>query len=383
MQFNQLLNSIQQINSSIKESAVKAINMHLTIHNWLIGFYIVEFEQNGEERAKYGENLLENLAESLNEKGLSRTNLALFKQFYTIYPQILQVLSAKSDILPIENFQTLSGQLQNSENQNLRTVSGQSLKNIQTLSAQSENKRQVPPEKLISKLSFSHLTLLLPIKDNLVRTFYEVECMKGSWSVRELKRQIESMYFERSGLSKDKETLSKLINENNLPSKPVDIIKDIYTFEFLGLPNKHITQESDLEQALLDSFSEFVLELGVGFCLEARQKRILIGDEYYFIDLVFYHKILKCNVLIELKTKAFKHHNAAQLNTYLNYFKQNEVLKGDNPPVGILLVADKNNALVEYAIAGMDENLFIQKYLVQLPSKKELEDYLNKQLSSF
>lgn len=311
MQFNQLLNSIQQINTSIKESAVKAINKHLTIHNWLIGFYIVEFEQNGEERAKYGENLLENLAKSLNERGLSVRNLKLFKQFYLTYPQIIQILSEQSSFWLSEKGQTLFALSENKKNAIM-----------QTLSAQSESKLQVPPEKLIAKLSFSHLTLLLPIKDNLVRTFYEVECMKGGWSVRELKRQIESMYFERSGLSKDKETLSKLINENNLPSKPVDIVKDIYTFEFLGLPNKYITQESDLEQALLDSFSEFVLELGVGFCLEARQKRILIGDEYYFIDLVFYHKILKCNVLIELKTKAFKHHNAAQLNTYLNYSKK-------------------------------------------------------------
>lgn len=204
--------------------------------------------------------------------------------------------------------------------------------------------------------------------------------MKGTWSVRELKRQINSLYYERSGLSTNPEKLAAIVHQNNSPKGPTDIIKNIYAFEFLDFSTKAIVEESDLETALLDNLQDFIIELGNGFCLEARQKRILIGSTYYFIDLVFYHRILKCHVLVELKIGAFNHGDIGQLNTYLNYFKQEVCEANDNPPVGILLVAEKDHALVKYATAGMDENLFVQKYLVQLPGKNQLEKYIVNEL---
>jgi predicted nuclease of restriction endonuclease-like (RecB) superfamily len=224
---------------------------------------------------------------------------------------------------------------------------------------------QVSPEKIIAKLSFSHLIELIKIDYSLKRTFYEIECIKSTWSVRELKRQIGSLYYERSGLSAKPEKLAELVNKNSTPQVPTDIIKNIYAFEFLNLRAQDLVEESDLESALLDHTQDFIVELGNGFCFEARQKRILIGSTYYFVDLLFYHWILKCHILLELKIGAFDHGDIGQLNTYLNYFRMEISEASDNPPVGILLVAEKDHALVKYATAGMDENLFVQQYLVR------------------
>ena len=272
--------------------------------------------------------------------------------------RILQTLSAKSKS---------SRQTASPEN-----------KSVQTLSEQSDI--LVPADKIISKLSFSHITELLQIDDPLKRAFYEMECMKGTWSVRELRRQINSLYYERSGMSKKPAKLSAMIAEKAEMLQPADVIKSVYTFEFLGLKAKDVVEESELETALLDHLQEFLIELGHGFCFEARQQKILIGDRYYFIDLVFYHRILKCHVLIDLKVEEFDHVNAGQLNTYLNYYKKEISQPNDNPPVGILMVTNKNEALVEYATAGMDNKLFVSKYLVQLPSKEELQEFVKKEL---
>ncbi len=241
----------------------------------------------------------------------------------------------------------------------------------------------VPSDIIISKLSYTHFELLLNVSEPLKRTFYEIECIKGTWSVRELKRQIASLYFERSGLSQHPEKLAELVQQKIQPQQPKDIIKNIYAFEFLDIGIKPIVEESDLETALLNNLQQFVIELGNGFCLEARQKRILIGETYYFIDLVFYHRILKCHVLVELKIGAFEHGDIGQLNTYLNFFKAEITETNDNPPVGILLVAEKDHALVKYATAGMDENLFVQQYLVQLPSQEQLVNHIENELKHF
>jgi len=230
-------------------------------------------------------------------------------------------------------------------------------------------------------LSYSHIELLLGINDSFKRVFYEIECINGTWSVRELKRQINSQYFERCGLSKNPEKLAELVHQKTKPQAPIDIIKNIYAFEFLDLPLKEIVEESDLEKVLLDNLQQFILELGYGFCFEARQKRILIGEKYYFIDLVFYHRILKCHVLIELKIGGFEHGDIGQINTYLNYFKAELGEPGDNLPVGILLVAEKDHPLVKYATAGLDENLFVQQYMLKLPDIRTLEKYIEKELN--
>jgi predicted nuclease of restriction endonuclease-like (RecB) superfamily len=243
-----------------------------------------------------------------------------------------------------------------------------------------QHQTRMPPHLILTKLSYTHLEQLIRIDDELKRTFFEIECIKGTWSVRELKRQINSLYYERSGLSSKPEKLSELVNQKIIPQKPTDIIKNIYAFEFLDLKERELVEESDLETALLDHLQEFILELGNNFCFEARQKRILIGEEYYFIDLVFYHRLLKCHVLIDLKIGAFEHGDIGQLNTYLNFFKQEISSPDDNPPAGILLVAEKDHALVKYATAGIDENLFIQQYLVKLPGKNQLERYIENEM---
>ncbi len=376
MNLNNLTLTISQIHKNLQSSAAKAINRLLTMRNWLIGYYIVEYEQNGEDRAQYGDKIIEKLASRLEKKeGFSERNLKLYRQFFLLYPQ----LSEPINIFKKNNNLIVQSPIAQSNKPDIQTINiGQSV----IAQFKSHSIIQIPPIHLFEKLSYTHFIYLLPIEEPIKRTFYELECIKGNWSVRELKRQINSLYFERSGMSEKPEKLSQLVQNKVVSTEPKDIIKNIYTFEFLGLPIKDAIEESDFEKALLDHLQEFLIELGHGFCFEGRQKRILIGDEYYFIDLVFYHRVLKCHVLVDLKVEEFKHTNVGQLNTYLNYYKDVIVQPDDNPPVGILLVTDKNNALAQYATAGMNENLFVQKYLLELPSKQQLEDYITKELQN-
>jgi predicted nuclease of restriction endonuclease-like (RecB) superfamily len=236
------------------------------------------------------------------------------------------------------------------------------------------------PYSVIERLSYTHIEQLVEIKDGDKRLFYEVECTRGNWSVRELKRQIASLYYERSGLSANKQKLSKLANNKAETTEIQKVVRDPYFFEFLGLKAKDVVSESHLEEQLVNNLESFLLELGNGFCFEARQKRITIGDEHFFIDLVFYHRILKCHVLIELKVEAFSHENIGQLNTYVSWYRQNMMHEGDSPPVGILLCTGKNHALVEYALAGMDNNLFVSKYMLELPKKEEMQAFIEQQV---
>jgi predicted nuclease of restriction endonuclease-like (RecB) superfamily len=379
MNFDFLVNTIQQTHSSLQQSSLRSVNKHLTIRNWLIGFYIVEFEQMGEDRAIYGEKLLTELAKSLNIKGLSETNLRLSRQFYFTYPQIHQSLTDELKktiftVFPI--YQSLTDEFQNTKNQLNKT----NYLAVASDNTASQNVYQVPSEKLLNHLSFTHFTLLFPIEDPLKRVFYEIECIKGNWSVSELKRQINSLYFERSGMSKNPEKLSRITQENAALLEVKDIIKSPFTFEFLGLNAKDVVYESDLEQALIDNLEAFLLELGHGFCFEAKQKRITIGDRYFFIDLVFYHRVLKCHVLVDLKLKEVEHEHIGQLKTYINYFKKNIMLPDDNPPVGLLLVTENNTALVEYAVAETDRDLFVSKYMLELPSINQLKDFIKKEI---
>jgi predicted nuclease of restriction endonuclease-like (RecB) superfamily len=272
MNFELLVNTIQQAHSTLQQSALKSINKHLTLRNWLIGFYIVEFEQKGEDRAKYGERLVDELALTINLKGLGARNLKLFRQFFFTYPQLSKTVTNQLKQLGFDNgriSQSLTYEFQSNENQALTIVQ---LANAQTM-ADIRNELQVPPDKLINLLSFTHLTQLFPITEPLKRTFYEIECMKGNWSVEELKRQINSLYFERSGMSNNPEKLSRMVREKTQALTPTDIIKSPFTFEFLGLKAKDVVYESDVEQALIDHLEEFLLELGHGFCFEAKQKQ--------------------------------------------------------------------------------------------------------------
>lgn len=377
MNFDFLTNTILETHTSLQQSAVKAINIHLTIRNWLIGFYIVEFEQKGEDRAKYGEKLMESLSIKLNNKSLSESNLKVFRQFYLAYPQIGQSVIAQLQNLgftlpPIR--QSLIVELQNTDNQVFN-------KNESIVNTES-NVPQVPPEKILTKLSYTHLVQLFPISNPLKRTFYEIQAIKGTWSVSELKRQIASLYFERSGMSTNPEKLSQITHEKAEINNHNELIKSPFVFEFLGLKSHEAILENDLEAGLVEHLQDFMLEMGHGFCFEARQKRILIDEEYYFVDLVFYHRILKCHILLELKTDIFKSEYASQLNTYVAYFNAEVKREDDNPTIGILLCTQKGKKLVDYALAGMDKNLFVSKYLVELPTEEQFVSFINSDLQN-
>ncbi|MDR2384335.1 MAG: PDDEXK nuclease domain-containing protein, partial [Tannerella sp.] len=318
----------------------------------------------GDDRAAYGEKLLEKLSASLAERGLkniSPAELSRFRQFYAVYPQILGTLSQKSLQLPESIFGTVS--------QELTPVDSSTL--------------MIDPLKLLSSLSFSHFAELIKINDPLKRTFYEIECINGTWGIRELRRQINSLFFERTGLSKQPEKLIHLVNAAADRISISEVIKSPFTFEFLGLKSRDVVTESNIEQAIMDNIQHFLLELGNGFCFEARQKKILIEDEYFFIDLVFYHRILHCHVLVEIKAEEFKHEHIGQLNVYLEHYKRQEMHGRDNPPVGILLVTNKNNTLVEYAKGTMDNQLFVSKYLLELPQKEDLVQLIRQEIGKY
>jgi predicted nuclease of restriction endonuclease-like (RecB) superfamily len=376
LNYNSLVSLVEQTHLHFHQQAVKAVNVSLTIRNWLVGYYIVEFEQKGEDRAEYGSKLLSKLAESSKHiKGFDERSFRNFRLFYKQYPQIQTYILSHFPNLSI--WGSATAELDLSAKSEEIAIRG-------SLTTESENATiLVPAEKILSNLSYTHLELLFTLDDPLKRAFYEIECIKGTWSVRELKRQINSLYFERMGMSQKPELLSELTQQEIVPQTPNEIVKSVYAFEFLGLNAKDAVEESDLETALLDQLQHFMLEMGHGFCLEARQKKILIGDEYFFVDLVFYHRILKCHVLIELKVEDFNHHNIGQLNTYVNYYKAEVMQPDDNPTVGILLVTQKNNALVEYATAGMDNQLFVSKYLLELPKKEELAAFIQKEIAEW
>jgi len=385
MLLDKLINQIHDADGTLKAEANNSVNRLLTIRNWLIGHYIVNYEQQGEDKARYGGKLLDILSASLNIKGLSVTNLKLNRSFYLAYPYLREDVAIELSKIPVgigsgkELEKNIIGIRQTLSDELKKNVHGIS----QTASDQFQDIEIELSKQIINKLSFSHIILLIALDDRFKRAFYALHAIKGTWSVRELKRQINSLFYERSGMSKKPEQLLQWNKKDQGTVLPTTLVKDIYTFEFLGLPAKDAIDENDLESALLDNLQQFLMELGHGFCLEARQKRILIGHEYFYIDLVFYNRLLKCHILIDLKVAEFNHNNAGQLNTYLNYYKKEVVPHGDNPPIGILLVTNKNEALVEYATAGMDEQLFVREYMLQLPTANDLARLIKEELKNF
>jgi len=390
MNLEQLATQIAQVHETLYKKATSAVNVSLTLRNWFIGYYIVEYEQKGEDRAKYGEKLIRTLSNKLKGKisGMSFTNLNMYRKFYLVYPQIIQALPEQLNNLIIRTAseQLSSQKIQPLAEQNnapiIRAASEQFYifeNKVINVSVSEKSNTIVPPAKTLTKLSYSHLEELIKIENPLKRAFYEVECINGVWSTRELERQINSLYYERMGLSMDKEKLSQIANRNAETIQPIDIIKNPFTFEFLGLPVSMLLEENQLEKALIDNLEQFLLELGYGFCFEARQKRILIDEEYFYIDLVFYHRILKCHVLIEIKTEKFTHENIGQLNVYLQYYKEQIMQKTDNPPVGILLCTKSKPLMVKYATAA-NEQLFVSEYRLNLPSEEEIQTYIESKI---
>jgi len=352
LNFTALVDSIRQVHEHCAAQANRAVNVSLTVRNWVIGGYIHHYELTGLDRAAYGEGLLDALADHLTKLEVSNCNrrqLYRYLRFFRFYPAIVGSLSPQFPALPVP------------------------VRKVGTVSPQ----LGAPVEQLVNRLSYSHLELIVDLDDPLKRAFYEIECIRGNWSVRTLRRQIATLYFERSGLSKDKEKLAAMVKKGVETAEPKLAIRDPYIFEFLGLRAKDAMAESDLEAALVENLREFLLELGHGFCLEAQQKSIVIGKTRGFVDLVFYHRILKCHVLVELKVDEFKHDHLGQLNTYVTWYRKHMMAAGDNPPVGLLLCTGKDHALVQYAIASMDNRLFVSKYAMELPSREELETFLH------
>lgn len=376
MNFEALVKHISTIQNTLQAQAAHAVNLALTSRNWLMGCYIVEFEQNGEDRAAYGEQLLKNLEQRLKIKGLNERRFREFRRLYLVYPQLKE---------PVAQYIASQIQIQHMLNAELiepirQTASAESAINIRrTPSAEFTNAKEwmIPAEKLFNKLTYSNLMLISAIDNPIKRAFYEMETIRGCWSYKELERQIASLYYERSGLSQNKEALSALVQQQAISLQPKDVINTPITLEFLGLNERALVTENYLEQSILDNLQRFLLEMGHGFCFEARQKRILIDEDYFFADLVFYHRILKCHVIVELKIDKFRHEYASQLNMYLNYFKAEVMQLDDNPPIGILLCTEKGDTLVKYATAGLDPNIFVQKYMIELPTEEEIKEFIS------
>ena len=326
--YERLISDVGTLLEEARKKVYTDIDQTLVKTYWEIGRKVIEFEQEGKEKAEYGSELLANLSTDLKlryGKGFSKSNVYLMRLFYLKY----------------QKFQTVSG-----------------------------------------KLGWSHYAELLGISEDLERSFYEKQCIQEKWSVRELKRQKNSALFERIALSKNKSGVLKLAQQGHIITKVDDVVKDPYVLEFLGISEESEYSEKELEQKIIDNLQKFLLELGKGFAFVARQFRITLGNRHYYVDLVFYHRILKCFVLIDLKIGKVGHSDIGQMNTYLNYFKAEEMVEGDNEPIGIILSADKDKFLVEYALGGISNKLFVSKYKLYLPDKKELEEKVRKILKT-
>lgn len=309
-----------------RENAGRAVNTILVQTYWHIGKHIVEFEQGGNEKSEYGSSVLDRLSRDLTleyGKGFSRSNLTYMRKLFLFFPK---------------------------------------------------------RETLSHNLNWSHYFEILKADNNLEIGFYSKECEKEKWSVRELKQQMKSMLFHRLALSKDKESVLKLSEKGSEIQNPKDILRDPYVFEFLGIPDPLTFSESELENRLVANLQSFLLELGKGFAFIGRQYRITLSNRHFFVDLVFYHRILKCFVLIDLKRGEIDHQDVGQMNLYLNYFRKEENTEGDNPPIGIVLGAYKDQILVEYATENISNQLFVSKYQLYLPDKESLAHELEKVL---
>jgi predicted nuclease of restriction endonuclease-like (RecB) superfamily len=309
---SELVLAIGKANQFFRDQAQRQVNTSLTLRNWIIGFYIVEYEQNGKDRAEYGGKLLENLAEKIKAASIPGLSIAILhscKKFYRTYPQIQQAIPLAFQLID------------NESNRILQAV---------TVELEGENIQPTPAAALLNKLSFTHFVELIKIDNSIKRAFYETETIVNNWSVRELQRAMDSMLFERTGLSKDKEAVLEK-HRKGVGLTAEDIFRSPYMLDFLGLEEKPEYVETDLEGAIIAHLQAFLLEMGRGFCFEARQKRITFDNTHYRIDLVFYHRLLRCHVLIDLKMGKFTPADAGQMHMYLNYFKDNEAGEANLP----------------------------------------------------
>jgi len=341
--FDALVELCRRTHEELRSRAIRSVDIAMVVRNWLIGWYIVEYEQTGADRAQYGSRLIERLAVQLNLKGSSATNLRKFRQFYREYPiqQTLSVESGKTPCAPL-NWQTVSVEL------------------LQKFG-----------------LSWSHYVTLLSIDNSEERRFYEIEAREGSWGSRDLERQISSSLYERLALSRDKKEIHRLSQKGQTVEKASDIIKNPLVLEFLGLEEKPSYSEEELETAIIDKLEHFLLELGKGFLFESRQKRFTFDNDNFYVDLVFYNRLLRCYVLIDLKRDKLTHKDLGQMQMYVNYFDRHVKTADELPTIGIVLCHRKNDALVELTLPK-DANIFASKYQLYLPSKEVLKAQLEK-----
>jgi predicted nuclease of restriction endonuclease-like (RecB) superfamily len=360
--YGQLLGGITELLNAARRQSARSVNAILTATYWEVGRRIVEYEQGGQKRAKYGEQLLERLSEDLSRrigKGFSLANLRLMRQFHVAYPQS-----------PIR--QTVSGELEaRMKRPKLEVRSSQSLENSPTGSADLQEDR-VSILLRAFPLPWSAYVCLLSVVNPMARDFYEKEALRGGWSVRQLDRQIASLFYERTALSLNKSAMLKkgeAIRPEEV-STPEEEIKDPFVLEFLGLRDQY--SESELEEALIVHLEHFLLELGSDFAFIGRQRRLRIGDEWYRVDLLFFHRRLRCLVILDLKVGKFTHADAGQMHLYLNYAREHWTHPGENPPVGLILCAKKNNDVAKYALEGLTSKIMAAEYKVVLPDEKIL-----------
>jgi len=392
MNYDALITAISEAHQQARAAAAGAVNRHLILRNWLIGAYLVEFEQNGEDRAQYGVGLLKRISADLRRHDIPGTSAQMLERmrlFYTHYPQMSSAIS--SSAMRISSTLLPARELAISSSPPVELADGGLPQIRQSLIGESatpeltapvvrkslSQPRPLPPD-IVLRLSWTHLLEIIRLDDPWKRAFYENECLKGNWSVRQLQRQIGSLLYERTGLSTDKQAVIEHASQQaaDAPAQIADLIRDPYVLEFTGLAAQPHYLESDLESALLGHLQSFLLELGTGFCFEARQKRITVGNEHDYLDLVFYHRLLRCHLLIDLKVRAFQHGDAGQMNFYLNYWKNEVMAEADSPPVGLLLCTDKDQTKVEYATAGLDHQLFVSRYLAALPKTEQLQQLI-------
>ncbi|MGQ3684843.1 MAG: PDDEXK nuclease domain-containing protein [Candidatus Loosdrechtia sp.] len=375
--FEKLVVLFAQTQNELQKQAARSVDIALVIRNWLFGWYIVEFENGGAERAElYGKKLLQRLSAELKQaglKGVSLTNLKQFRMFYETYKEIGQAVPDQSSIDTInweKITQTMSAQSLNADTQKIR----------QAAPDQSQETRAYLQE-IMAKLSarfvlgWTHYVTLLTVKNSEERRFYEIEAAENGWGYRELERQITSALYDRLALSRDKEELKRLSTHGQLIEKPADVIKNPYILEFTGLEERKAFSEHDLETALIDKIEHFLLELGKGFLFESRQKRFSFENRHFYVDLVFYNRLLRCYTIIDLKIGDLKHQDLGQMQMYVNYFDRFVKLDEENPTVGILLCLSKNDELVELTLPK-DSNIYASEYQLYLPSKEELKKQL-------
>ena len=359
MKFDHLVELCRLTHEEMQKQAVRAVDLTLVVRNWLFGRYIVEYEQNGADRAAYGAALMDALTSRLKPlgiKGVSATRLRLYRSFYRVYEEIQPTLS---DELPKP---ALSSGIQPTPSVELspaHETAAELLKSVENLI------RRFP-------LGWSHYVELLTIDSPDARRFYEIEAAANQWTVREFQRQIASSLYERLALSRDQEEIRRLATEGQIVEKAADLIKNPLVLEFLGLDDRPHYSEDELESAIIDQLESFLLELGKGFLFEARQKRFTFDNDHFHVDLVFYNRLLRCYVLIDLKRDKLTHQDLGQMQMYVNYFDRHVKLPDELPTIGIVLCHRKNDALVELTLP-QDANIFASKYQLYLPSKEELK----------